>query len=528
MTQPVLIRAENVSKRFSRSVRHTVWHTFQDIAQQLTGAAISSKLRPGEFWALQEISFEIRKGESVAVIGDNGAGKSTLIKLLMRRMLPTTGLVETTGSIGALTVLGLGFDPVLSGRENIILNAATLGLSRSETMKVLEDIIDFAELREFIDTPIQTYSSGMKSRLGYAVAAHVNPDVLLLDEVLAVGDIRFRRKCRRHIKNFIDQGGTTLLVTHDLQAVQTICTRCMVLEKGRLVFDGSPTDGIYYYLESQIDAAEEDPHLAERIVKPPTAVSSKDAAEADAESLEETVPEIPESLIPEESLSPDESPVSEIVEATTEAEEIVEAWELVEEKLQEETESIVAPSGLSEEMIPAVAEIMEATSTEDFPARGDAADAAEKRGVVGGDVIIELLTVHALDGQHLRTGHPAEFVMRYRSSVRIDNVAWGFSVVTEDGLVSIGTFIQGYSGKKYNLRPGRHSFRVRVDRFPFHAGRYGLKAGIGEVDTGAAIVEKGWEDEPVIFHVRTDPSPENSMHAGMNDLVVLEGQAFEE
>jgi ABC-type polysaccharide/polyol phosphate transport system ATPase subunit len=523
MTQPVLIRAENVSKRFSRSVRHTVWNTFQDIAQQLTGAAIAPKLRPGEFWALQDISFKVRKAESVAVIGDNGAGKSTLIKLLMRRMLPTSGIVETTGAISALTVLGLGFDPVMSGRENIILNAATLGLSRSQTLKVLDDIIDFAELREFIDTPIQTYSSGMKSRLGYAVAAHVNPDVLLLDEVLAVGDIRFRRKCRRHIKNFIDAGGTTLLVTHDLQAVQTICTRCLVLEKGRLVFDGSPTEGIHFYLESQLDASEDDPHGAEKLRVPalPIPLLPDDPPKVPAVEPIREVPiseavdlpteirtEIPNDSTFESTSTPDEPEVEPLIAEPT-----------ADDRPETDLVAVSAePLPFPDEDLP---------SEEDQLARPDPEPVMveeEIPGMAKGSVVIESLSIEALDGKHLRTAHPVELVMRYRSEIRIPHVAWGFSIVTEDSLVSIGTFIEGYSARKYDLLPGRHTFRIRVERFPLHAGRYGLRAGIGEVDTGAAIVQKGWEDEPIIFTVRSDPSPENSMHAGMNDLIVLEGQ----
>jgi ABC-type polysaccharide/polyol phosphate transport system ATPase subunit len=551
MSAPVLIRVDHVSKRFSRSVRHTVWHTFEDIFQQLTGANASPRLRDGEFWALRDISFEIRQRESVAVIGDNGAGKSTLIKLLMRRMLPTLGLVETRGAISALTVLGLGFDPVLSGRENILLNAATLGLSRAQTLKILDEIIDFAELREFIDAPIQTYSSGMKSRLGYAVAAHVNPDILLLDEVLAVGDIRFRRKCRRHIKNFIDGGGTTLLVTHDLHAVQTLCTRCLVLEKGRLLFDGSPTEGIHFYLETQLDQQEEeDPHGSPASLSarrpaapearpettpstesasttesaPPTPVSNRDVDQSSDRSAHETqTPAEPAASRPN-------APPPEGNSLST----------LSNEGLNQAQES----SLLSDPASPAAAlspvvDASDSANGSDEPDRGStsSANAGEdstpvpaevvapvvEQRTVEAPVVLESVGVSASDGKHLRTNHGAEFFMRYRSTVRIDEVAWGFTITTEDGLINIASFITGYSDRKYSILPGEHSFRVRVDRLLLQAGRYGLKAGIGEVDSGSALVGKGWEDTPIYFTVRSDPSPENGMQAYLNNLVVFDG-----
>ncbi len=435
MTRPVLLRAELVSKRFSRNSRPTLWNTFQDIAQQLTGSAPRDRLREGEFWALRDVSFEIRQGESVAIIGDNGAGKSTLIKLLMRRMLPTSGLVETRGSISALTVLGLGFDPVMSGRENIILNAATLGLSRRETLKVMDDIIDFAELREFIDTPIQTYSSGMKSRLGYAVAAHVNPDILLLDEVLAVGDISFRRKCRRHIKDFINRGGTTLLVTHDLHAAQTLCSRCIVLDRGRLLFDGSPAEGIHFYLENQLTS--DDDETEEHLLRPGKSLPITSQAEQDDDTLPAAAMTQP---------PPEVEPIVADSVASLEFNDFP-SMSVASETAAEQTDREAAPTQEVEES-PSPSLTDEESSADDQSASSSMTQSEDQA------VLIESVTMRATDGKHLRTDHGAELVMRYRSKVRIDGVVWGFTITTEDGLIHIATFIHGYSDTRYSVLPG--------------------------------------------------------------------------
>ena len=213
-----------------------------------TGRATSMKeriLRMGHgtaepFQALRDVDLEIRGGQSVGLIGPNGSGKSTLLKILTGILRPTTGTVEVNGRVSSLLELGAGFNGELSGRDNIYLNASLLGLSRKETDGLFDSIVEFSELAEFIDNPVKHYSSGMYVRLGFAVAVHVDPDILLVDEVLAVGDEAFARKCLDKIAEFQREGRTILFVTHSLDLVDEICDRGVVLDHGRVVFDGDP------------------------------------------------------------------------------------------------------------------------------------------------------------------------------------------------------------------------------------------------------------------------------------------------
>ncbi len=207
---------------------------------------------PEEFWALRDVSFEVAEGEVLGIIGRNGAGKSTLLKILSRITSPTEGWAEVRGRIGALLEVGTGFHPELTGRENIFLNGSILGLSLGEIKKRFDEIVAFSGVERFIDTPLKHYSSGMHVRLGFAVAAHLEPDVLLLDEVLAVGDVAFQRKCVGKISEVGRQGRTIIFLSHDLPAVQSLCERTIVLDAGRIVFEGPSSDAIGRYLASQV------------------------------------------------------------------------------------------------------------------------------------------------------------------------------------------------------------------------------------------------------------------------------------
>src|SRR5206468_4283587 len=196
----VLVHVEHVSRRFCRNLRRSLWYGIQDIARDLNpfgrnSSGGSSSLRKDEFWAVNDVSFELRRGECLGLIGRNGAGKTTLLKMLNGLIKPDCGCIEIRGRVGALIALGAGFNPILTGRENIYVNGAVLGLTKREIDEKIEEIIDFAEIREFIDSPVQSYSSGMQVRLGFAMASSLNPDILLLDEVLAVGDMGFQAKC---------------------------------------------------------------------------------------------------------------------------------------------------------------------------------------------------------------------------------------------------------------------------------------------------------------------------------------------
>ncbi len=248
----VLVRVEGVSKKFCRDLKRSLWYGVKDMAHELnpfgggaTGAD-EGHLRPGEFWANRGVSFEVRRGECLGLLGRNGAGKTTLLRMLNGLIKPDTGRIEMRGNIAALIALGAGFNPILTGRENIYINAAVLGLSKKEVDRKFDDIVDFAEVRDFIDAPVQSYSSGMQVRLGFSIATALEPDVLILDEVLAVGDFAFRQKCLRRVEQLLGRCAV-LFVSHNIDQVERVCTRAVVLEKGQPVFDGPTTPAIEIY-----------------------------------------------------------------------------------------------------------------------------------------------------------------------------------------------------------------------------------------------------------------------------------------
>ena len=247
----IAVRMEHVSKRFRKGELHD---SLRDLIPALTGRILGRTLDHNalkrEFWALQDVSFEIQKGESFGIVGANGAGKSTMLKLISRIMKPTCGSVEIHGRLSALIEVSAGFHPDLTGRENIYLNGTILGMSRREIASRFDEIVEFSGLADFLDTPVKRYSSGMYARLGFSVAAHVNPDVLIVDEVLSVGDYVFQRKCVERMKEVIRSGATVLFVSHNLKTVTEFCQRCLLLDRGRMVMTGSPTEVIQSYMNS--------------------------------------------------------------------------------------------------------------------------------------------------------------------------------------------------------------------------------------------------------------------------------------
>jgi len=238
--------AEGVTKIYRRFLHQ---HQFRTLKSALLKGSLISDLRPDEtFTALDEVSFEVPRGATFGVIGENGSGKSTLLKLLAGITKPTRGTLDVHGRISALIELGAGFHPEISGRENVAINGIMLGLSRREVEERFDEIVDFAELREFIDAPVKTYSSGMYMRLGFSVAIHVDPDVLLIDEVLAVGDEAFTRKCLDKIGEFHRRGKTIVLVTHSLGLVEKMCDEALWLRHGRKADAGDPKRVVDAYL----------------------------------------------------------------------------------------------------------------------------------------------------------------------------------------------------------------------------------------------------------------------------------------
>jgi lipopolysaccharide transport system ATP-binding protein len=238
MSAEVLVRVEDVSKKFCRSLKRSLWYGMRDIAAEITGREYDhTALRRDEFWALQGASFEVKRGECYGLIGPNGAGKSTLLKLLNGVLKPDTGRITMRGRVGALIELGAGFNPVLTGRENIFINGAVLGMARRDIAARLDTIIEFAGIEGFIDTPVSHYSTGMRVRLGFAIAANVEPDVLIIDEVLAVGDVGFRTKCFNHIYNLLDHTAV-ILVSHSMQQISRVCTHAVFINNSEIRYQG--------------------------------------------------------------------------------------------------------------------------------------------------------------------------------------------------------------------------------------------------------------------------------------------------
>ena len=238
MTGDVLIRAEGVSKKFSSKLKTSMKYGITDIAKDFIGIpSRSDTLRPNEFWSVQDMSFEVRRGECLGLIGPNGAGKSTLLKMLNGIIMPDKGSIEINGKVGALIEVGAGFHPLLTGRENIYINGSIMGLAKKEIDQKFDSIVEFAELSDFIDTPVSYYSSGMYMRLGFAIAAQMEPDVLLIDEVLAVGDVGFRAKCFNAIHNIM-QKSAVIIVSHSMPQISRVCSDIMVMNHGKSKFQG--------------------------------------------------------------------------------------------------------------------------------------------------------------------------------------------------------------------------------------------------------------------------------------------------
>ncbi len=257
------IRVEGLGKQYRLGKRVERFPTIRDaivgwargagrnVARLIGGKQSRADHDQELFWALQEVSFTVETGEVVGIVGRNGAGKSTLLKLLSRITYPTEGDVYIRGRVGSLLEVGTGFHPELTGRENIYLNGAILGMSRSDVVRSFDDIVAFAEIEKFIDTPVKRYSSGMYLRLAFAVAAHLQPDVLLIDEVLAVGDAAFQKKCLSKMRDIGGRGRTVVFVSHNMIAIQQLCSRVLMIEDGRLAADGPAAEVVRRYLGTE-------------------------------------------------------------------------------------------------------------------------------------------------------------------------------------------------------------------------------------------------------------------------------------
>jgi len=248
-----VVQANSVSKKFSRSLRHMMRNAPLDLGRSILGLnRHSGELRKGEFWAINDVSLFLNQGIRIGLIGRNGSGKSTLLKMINGILLPDKGSIQIKGRVGALIELGAGFHPLLTGRENIFINGSIMGMKTSEIRKKFDDIIAFADIGDFLDSPVKFYSSGMYVRLGFSVAVHSEPDILLMDEVLAVGDIAFQKKCFDRLDSIVQKGTTIIFVSHSMAAVQRFCPISMLLEKGKTVFLGDSREAAAKYYQSMM------------------------------------------------------------------------------------------------------------------------------------------------------------------------------------------------------------------------------------------------------------------------------------
>ena len=247
MTNNVAISINQIGKKYivGRNKDSSLRGTLSNILKSVS-------TNGDEFWALKNISFEVKKGEVIGIIGKNGAGKSTLLKILSRITKPTNGRIEINGRVASLLEVGTGFHPELTGRENIYLNGTILGMTKKEVKSKFQEIIEFSGVEKFIDTPVKHYSSGMYVRLAFAVAAHLEPEILIIDEVLAVGDIEFQKKCLGKMKDVAENGRTVLFVSHNMTAVKSLCSSGILIEKGQIKFAGgvSETVKIIYQIKT--------------------------------------------------------------------------------------------------------------------------------------------------------------------------------------------------------------------------------------------------------------------------------------
>lgn len=246
-----IIQIESLYKKFCTSLKRSMLYGTYDALRDMTGISYDSTLlRKKEFWALQDISFELKRGETLGLIGQNGCGKTTLLRLLNGIFPPDKGKITINGRIGALIAVGAGFHPHMTGSENIYLNGSILGMSKAEITRKFDEIVDFAEIGDFIDAPVATYSSGMVVRLGFAIAINCEPNILLIDEILAVGDVGFQLKCFNKLGELRKRNVTTVLVTHNLHHASTFCTKVLLISKGKQIYLGEVDKGLEIYKKS--------------------------------------------------------------------------------------------------------------------------------------------------------------------------------------------------------------------------------------------------------------------------------------
>ena len=462
-----LIEAQGVRKKYCRNLRHSLKYGMYDVIDaMLLRPGSPETLRPAEFWALDDVSFKLHRGDSLGVLGVNGSGKSTLIKLVTGQRSLTTGKIVTRGRIVALTELGLGFNGALTGRENIYVNASVFGMSRQAVDNIIEEIIQFAEIPDFIDSAVQTYSSGMKARLGFAVATHLEPDILIVDEVLAVGDLAFRRKCISHVAEYLERGGSMLLVAHDPFLIQSICTRSIILEKGRLIFEGSAIEGV----KNHFALGHTRGHQAQ-------------------------------------------SAVNQTVE------------DAISGRAMDEMSEV---SGAAQKLRPVLAETngfsSDLVAGTSFSVDADHHSRPRRSLSDKQPVIVDRFEFNSDQSGSLTTGSSVCVVMHYRSRVNMP-VSWGFNILTNDLRVSIASLSTGLDGAPKNLKKGSHTFVCRIPNLPLRPGRYAIRGGVGDAVNFSPLSLLGYEEPPEFFVVVPDKDSRAENHSMlMNDIIEMNAE----
>ena len=264
----IAVKVQDIGKEYNIFKENVKFRTLRDKIVETIKTPIKTLLNPTgseKFWALRHVTFDLEHGQVLGIIGKNGAGKSTLLKILSRVVEPTEGFAEIHGRVGSLLEVGTGFHPELTGRENIFLNGAILGMKRTEIENKFDEIVAFSEIEKFIDTPVKRYSSGMYMRLAFAVSAHLEPEILVVDEVLAVGDAEFQRKCLGKMSDVASQGRTVLFVSHNMSAIQRLTQECVVLDKGRMVMRAPTAEAVDYYLTNDFSESGERRYSSEEI-----------------------------------------------------------------------------------------------------------------------------------------------------------------------------------------------------------------------------------------------------------------------
>ena len=286
----IVLDVDHVWKIYCRNLKQSMRYGLSDLGHELIGAGrdrTSEDLRPGEFFAVRDACFQVAAGECVGMLGPNGAGKSTMLKMISGLLRPNAGSISIHGNIGAMIELGTGFNPILSGRENIYINAAVLGIDKAEVDAEMDSIIEFAELGHVINDPVKTYSSGMKMRLGFSIGANLRPRLLLIDEVLAVGDVAFRMKCFAHLRKLVKSGIAIILVTHAVSMLNRVATRALVFGNGNIIHDGDLETGCTVY-EETMGASDREKHTDDSAPEKLTArIVSAEVVDSDGQTRKE-------------------------------------------------------------------------------------------------------------------------------------------------------------------------------------------------------------------------------------------------